>query len=380
MELFLRIDINLAAIFVLGIIAILAYRRLDRKNIINRTFLLAAAVILFQTMIETLTCIINKQPYTHLIPLAYLLHMLLFSLAPGLTCFWCIMVFRILFPGSKRKAIREVLLLLPIISNAVVIFLSPRNRLGFYIDSENVYHRGEYFLLFSLLIYLYLFISLLLLLFFHKKLQSRDMTPLLIFNSIPFLGGILQTMFYGTLFMWSSVAFSLVVVFFFLQQRMIRYDSLTGAWDRSSFETYIEERSRREVHFQISLIYLDIDRLKQINDIYGHTEGDFAIKKLMDIIKSVLRNNDSIVRMGGDEFIILIDGNNPEIITRLITRLETALDKYNQTAMKEYKLSCSFGGAVFDSKVITLDSFIHQIDAMMYESKKEKKAREQEES
>ncbi len=372
MELLLRIDINLMAILLLSIVAVLAFQRLDKTNIINRIFLISAVVILLQTIIETLSCIINKQPYSCLIPLTYILHMLLFSLAPALTCLWCIMICRIIFPGTRYRKLREIISFVPVLVNTIIVLLSPIHHLCFYIDEYNVYHRGKFFVAFSFLTYLYLFISFLLLILNHRKLSRRDLTPLVIFNIIPFIGGILQTLFYGTLFMWSSVDFSLVIIFFFLQQRMIRYDSLTGAWDRNSFEAYIEERTRREIHFKISLIYLDIDKLKYINDRYGHAEGDYAIKKLTEIIKSVLRSNDSIVRMGGDEFIILIDGKSPDLIAKLIARLEAALLVYNQTSGKDYSLSCSFGGAVFDSKAVTLDNFIHHIDALMYEHKKSK--------
>lgn len=57
---------------------------------------------------------------------------------------------------------------------------------------------------------------------------------MLIFAGLPLIGGVLQTLFYGYLFMWSGAAFALVIVYIFLQQRMVHLDDLTGAWDRVS--------------------------------------------------------------------------------------------------------------------------------------------------
>ena len=76
----------------------------------------------------------------------------------------------------------------------------------------------------------------------RRRLIRQEFQPLVLFGILPLAGGIAQTLYYGPLLMWSSTAFSPVIAYAFLQQRMVHPDHLTGAWSRQPFGDFIARR------------------------------------------------------------------------------------------------------------------------------------------
>ena len=373
MNLFLRIDINLVAIALLGITFLIAYKRLDKRDKLNEIFLNVSIIIILEIIFETLTCVINGQPDQRLIPFSFFLHMCLFITAPILTYFWYTFVHYWVMSDDNISKKNNILLLIPLIVNFIIAILSPFYDFIFYIDYSNEYHRGSLFILSSLITYFYIILSFVLLLKQKKKIFKEEFLPLFVFGILPMIGGLLQTMFYGILLMWSCTAFSLVIVYNFLQQRMIHLDNVSGAWTRSSFDYYISKRVQLKEDEPFGLIFADIDGLKNINDKFGHLEGDFAIKTAIKLIKSVLRENDVIARFGGDEFVIVLNCDTKLTLEKTIERIKVSFVKYNENSDKGYALECSFGADIFDVNSRSLEQFLYHVDNLMYCSKNQKK-------
>lgn len=188
------------------------------------------------------------------------------------------------------------------------------------------------------------------------------------------IGGILQSIFYGVLLMWSCAGFSLIIVYIFLQQRMVHLDDLTGAWTRGTFEYFIAKRTKRRKDDIFGLIILDMDGLKKINDQYGHFEGDYALKTTVQLVKSVLKKSDIIARTGGDEFLIILDCDSRDRIEQTIEKIESTLRQHNETTAKDYRLECSIGAELFDSGFTDIDQFMRHVDELMYINKRTKKS------
>lgn len=379
METFLRIDINIIAIFLLFTVYSMAKKRLDKKDKLNIEFLKSSKIIIIQLIIETSTCIINKRSGNMLIIISYFLHVLLFSVAPLLAYNWYRLVKNLIFPQIRKNKFEKVGFIIPVIINFVLTVLSFRYHLVFYIDQKNVYNRGSLFLIFVIITYFYFIITFFYIIKYRKRILKREFNLFFLFGILPLLGGVIQGLIYGPLLMWSTAAFSLVLVYTFLQQRMVHIDSLTGAWDRSSFEHYMSTKLCRDNSIKTGLIYVDVDELKKINDKYGHIEGDYVIKESIACIKRVLRKNDIIVRMGGDEFIVIVDCQRTEEIEKIIKKMEASIELYNQNLDKEYQISCSFGGGIYDNKEGSVKEFLNHIDGLMYQNKvlkKDAKAKE----
>lgn len=373
MSVFLRTDINLVAFLILGIIFIMAKKRLDSSDPFNQAYLKTVPVILIQLILETLSCVINKQEGEHYIILSYLIHICLFMVGGMLGCKGYILVQKLIIPNQIWSKKKLLLFRLPLFVNSIIVLLSPIYHLVFYVTKENVYQRGSLFFLSVLVVYFYLICILTLVIKNKIKLGEHEFTLLVIFCFLPIIGGVVQAFFYGTLLMWSSTAFALVVMFSYLQQRMVHLDYLTGVWSRGSFEFYIKKRLSDHDSDKLGIIYCDIDKLKEINDDYGHFEGDLAIKTATKIFKNSIRKTDIIVRMGGDEFIIVLESVTADILESTLDRINKAFEDYNQISNKKYELSCSFGSDILNSNFDTIEQFIHHVDILMYENKKSKK-------
>ena len=113
-------------------------------------------------------------------------------------------------------------------------------------------------------------------------------------------------------------------------------------------------------------VMVDVDRFKHINDKYGHSEGDKALKKVADILRQARLNNEWVFRFAGDEFIILKMTQQREDMSDYIARVQSGLDAYNSENQK-YRLSLSFGEGYYDaSDSANIDTFMKELDDQMY--------------
>ncbi len=154
-------------------------------------------------------------------------------------------------------------------------------------------------------------------------------------------------------------------------------DELTMLYNRRGFMTLSEQSLylARSMGKSGLLFFADIDNLKKINDNYGHSEGDCAIKSMADILRKTFRSSDIIARLGGDEFTIFTTDTYPELIATFGDRLNKYTDEYNFNSNKPYNLSISFGCVPFSYKDnVSVENLMSHADNLLYEHKKRKKS------
>ena len=148
-------------------------------------------------------------------------------------------------------------------------------------------------------------------------------------------------------------------------------DELTGLYNRRRFFILTEQCLKVAVRTKKRplLLFIDMDNLKWINDHYGHNEGDQALIGLADILKKTFRESDIIARIGGDEFVVLLESTDENSET-LLTRLHENVKDYN-VKRSQYTLSVSLGTAQFDPEYpISIDELLSKADALMYAQKR----------
>ena len=153
-------------------------------------------------------------------------------------------------------------------------------------------------------------------------------------------------------------------------------DELTGLYNRRGFFNLSEQQLKlaKRTKEKVYMLYLDIDRFKEINDTFGHKEGDEVLKHIAMILKDCYRESDVIGRVGGDEFVVFPIGTNYETIKIVVDRLLERIDIHNRKSNKSYKLSVSIGVANYDPKnPCSLDELLNQADKLMYNQKKKNK-------
>lgn len=120
-----------------------------------------------------------------------------------------------------------------------------------------------------------------------------------------------------------------------------------------------------------SLLFIDLDRFKKVNDQYGHAEGDLALATFSRILKACCRDADVIGRLGGDEFGVLLSNTDDTGSKELLTRLQFALSEYYAQARRGYDICYSAGAVKFDpDRHETIDVLLQEADTLMYEQKR----------
>jgi diguanylate cyclase (GGDEF)-like protein/putative nucleotidyltransferase with HDIG domain len=156
-------------------------------------------------------------------------------------------------------------------------------------------------------------------------------------------------------------------------------DALTGLPNRRSFERQLRAGLTRAVQAQsnASLVVLDLDRLKEINDTYGHEAGDRALRAIGTVLRATVRETDLCARFAGDEFVIVLWDCSPEHELRRISEVQNAVSAFPFEPRQGVRvpLSISAGCARFPKDGVTLDDLLIAADERMYQDKAGRRAR-----
>ncbi len=152
-------------------------------------------------------------------------------------------------------------------------------------------------------------------------------------------------------------------------------DDLTGLYNRRGFAELGEQHLKLAMRTNraVTLVYLDLDRFKDINDSHGHQIGDQALSRVAEILRAAFRRSDIIARMGGDEFAVLALEASGDSADVLVERLRTKVAEFNMNEDEPYRLSMSLGVSRFSAEARTkLDELLTAADSAMYTEKRGK--------
>lgn len=120
----------------------------------------------------------------------------------------------------------------------------------------------------------------------------------------------------------------------------------------------------------ISLVFIDLDKFKQVNDTHGHLVGDSVLKKVSSLLMESLRDEDMLARYGGDEFAILLTNTDEEDAVRTAEKLRLALD--NDSELKKFGVTASIGVCASEASTASdSETFIRHADEVTYMAKRE---------
>ncbi len=146
------------------------------------------------------------------------------------------------------------------------------------------------------------------------------------------------------------------------------HDEKTGLYNNKFFETVLDmemEKAKRKKQ-KLSVVIIDVDHFKKINDTYGHVKADDLLAELAKVITKSIRKSDVAARFGGEEFFILLPETNLEKTKRFATRLKTAI--HNDKILKKYKLTVSGGITQYRQKDDKF-KFKERADKALYQAK-----------
>ena len=153
-------------------------------------------------------------------------------------------------------------------------------------------------------------------------------------------------------------------------------DELTNISNRRGFMALAQHSMNLCARQKIpaSLVFLDLDKFKPINDKFGHAEGDRALINFASQMNIHIRNSDVFARLGGDEFVLFLINTSEQQAEKIIVNLNHTLKKYNQEANRGYDIAFSYGIVEFNSeKHHAIEELLVNGDSLMYEVNKAKK-------
>lgn len=374
MSFLLNSETEVFAFLVCSILLFDFYQRREKRVFEDKLFLVLLVSNMLILLIDAAGWYMEGQAIS-LFSIVYVRTVLFyFIMNPLLPYLWLLYIDYQIFKDETRLGKLFWPYLLPILFSTLMVIANPFNQMLFYIDSNNVYHRGPWYPLFIALSLSYLLYAFILPFLKRRMIPKNYFVPLVIFPLPPIIGAIIQSFFYGTALIWTGLTLSLLIIYIYVQNRKMDTDYLTGLYNRRQLDRYLEHKIKNITAGQkFSAIMIDIDGFKQTNDQYGHVTGDEALEITTQLLKSGLRKHDFLARYGGDEFMIIVDIEDKDTLIKFVKRINEEFTNFNLTEVKPYKLNVSMGYDIYDyNTAMSADSFIQHIDALMYADKKGK--------
>lgn len=234
--------------------------------------------------------------------------------------------------------------------------------------SDGRYQRGFAYIIFLLFAAFYILDSLYLYVKRVKKNGSLKLFPVHIFLIPVILGVVIQAFFVEIAITWTSIAISVAGIMTALKNEIIFTDCLTGLYNRVYLE-FLHKRAYNKKDCWVSGIMIDLNGFKQINDNYGHAEGDLALCIVADLLRKSFSEYGVVTRYAGDEFVIMLNTTDDQLIQKIIKSAKKNFVTENEKNDKPYQLSASMGYAITNLSNETIDDFMNRIDEQMYQDK-----------
>ena len=234
--------------------------------------------------------------------------------------------------------------------------------------SDGRYQRGFAYIIFLIFAAFYILDSLYLYVKRVKKNGSLKLFPVHIFLIPVILGVVIQAFFVEIAITWTSIAISVAGIMAALKNEIIFTDCLTGLYNRVYLE-FLHKRACNKKDRWVSGIMIDLNGFKQINDNYGHAEGDLALCIVADLLRKSFSEYGVVTRYAGDEFVIMLNTTDDQLIQKIIKSAKKNFVTENEKNDKPYQLSASMGYAITNLSNETIDDFMNRIDEQMYQDK-----------
>lgn len=234
--------------------------------------------------------------------------------------------------------------------------------------SDGRYQRGFAYIIFLIFAAFYILDSLYLYVKRVKKNGSLKLFPVHIFLIPVILGVVIQAFFVEIAITWTSIAISVAGIMTALKNEIIFTDCLTGLYNRMYLE-FLHKRACNKKDCWVSGIMIDLNGFKQINDNYGHAEGDLALCIVADLLRKSFSEYGVVTRYAGDEFVIMLNTTDDQLIQKIIKSAKKNFVTENEKNDKPYQLSASMGYAITNLSNETIDDFMNRIDEQMYQDK-----------
>lgn len=353
-------------------VAVHAYLILDRKEPVYRLFFELIVLTIMMLILEILSVVLNSGYFVNYIIAHKLVDTLGFTLSPLVPLSAALYIY---IRTNKYKKIRRkkyFWLITPFIVSSLISIGSYHFNWIFHITNENVYVRGPLFVVVPITFCFYYMINLGFLYDNRKKIGKEELFILSLFTIIPAVMSSFQLQYFIFLTIWNSVGIAVIINYIYIVHSQIKFDPLTGLGNRVTYNEYLANL-RRKNDIVLAVINIDLDNFKSINDVCGHHEGDQVLKIFARQLEQVFEGKGAAIRLGGDEFIVLINENQKEVVEQYIKTLIDNINAHNDRSDRPYSIKFSYGMTIFNKKYSSINELIQHSDRLMYEEKHKKR-------
>lgn len=299
----------------------------------------------------------------------------------GSFCAYGLFLYLEFFQENKWTISREkkILASIPCVFNTIMIILTPVTHL--YFHAENVVIvRDEFYMIMVLISAGYLIISgvhAAIKLFQNKEIEKHDLfRTAAIFPILPVASILLQIINAQVPFVCYGMTLALLLAYIGFADNAISQDALTHVNNRSELRRFLAAAVKiADSSHPLGLMMIDVDQFKNINDRFGHIEGDQALKKVAEVLKKCCSNENGmmVARYGGDEFVVA-GSRNGDGLRRIEKKITDAFKDINESQQFSYEIAVSIGIAVYKKGTSseTLPGLIKEADENMYQCKNSK--------
>lgn len=378
MDTVLYAEINIFSIAVLLVIAFKSSMTEMEQPLKNKLFSFSVWFVTAANVFDLLWKLSNTKYWTLPLPVILGINFMYFVCFGLSSYFW--------FLYSEVTAKKDILRCARLIGEAFPLFVlvgllivSMFNGCLFYFDENMEYHRGPLYYLQGILSYGYIGIaSVKSLIEVGKKKNyshKEELFTVASFSVPLLLCGVAQLFFQSAPVMTLGFSTAYLIVYINSLQILISIDSLTGLNNRRELLKHLEEKTLAlKKDENLYFLFIDLDSFKQINDKYGHNEGDRALKAVASVLKSVCgRTGGFCARYGGDEFAVvqvLETGGNIDDVRKEICEL---IERKSTEQALAYNISVSVGYAEYPKQAKNIQDLIYCADSDMYDVKMRKK-------
>ena len=370
-----NIGVDCFAMIVMAILIFTCFISFDNTQdvrLMRRTFLVLFCVLvsdLFQWALD-------GRPGSSVTVLLYIDNTLYYLFQIAAVIVWNDYVHYRVLRKVKSKNVIIATSIAPFALVTLMMLTNPLTHFIFYIGNGNHYERGPLSNPLAILVMGYLLYTSIWIMFMRRKemLASirREYLILAGFVVAPFLGAIIQLNAFGISLIWPLASISMLILYINRSQDEISIDALTGLNNRGSLDKYLVERVFPESEERLTLILMDLDKFKTINDELGHDMGDVALREVSEIIRqSFSSGHNFLARYGGDEFVVVIPQiDDPRMIDGYMRNLRSNVENFNKAESFPIRISISCGMAFYPrEEVNTPEDLLKSADNQMYEEK-----------
>lgn len=264
-----------------------------------------------------------------------------------------------------------ITILIPYLIYALLVIASSWTGYLFTVDANGLYMRGDGFWILVLTSYGYFIAALGIVVYRWKHLRYAERKALLVFGILPFVGGLIQTFFYGTAVVWNMVSIALLIIYVDILSGNLDSDALTGLANRRKLGPVLKAYRKEYPDKILGGIMIDVNAFISINDTYGHKVGDEVLLEVSDTLNRSVYRTDHVFRLGGDEFLILAVLSDANQLQAVKDKIKDNLMFANQRLGYDFTVSLSCGINSWPMKQLPpMVDLVSDLDAKMYDEKR----------